>query len=235
MPQTSILVVEDEPSLAQLIELNLQIEGYTVRRAINGQEAKAAISKEQPSLIVLDWMLPGQDGPSLLREWRGSVKTQDVPVLMLTARAEEEDKIFALDAGADDYLTKPFSVKELIARIRALLRRTGGTKSTTNDNSVLNLGPICVEPEQFRVAVGGVSVKLGLIEFRLLKTLIELRDRVQSRAQLIERVWGNDSSVEERTIDVHIKRLRASLGEAGDMIETVRGVGYRASATAKSI
>jgi two-component system phosphate regulon response regulator PhoB len=220
-----ILVVEDEPAIAELIAINLRHGGFEVQLAGNAEEAQEAVDGVLPSLVVLDWMLPGQSGHALLRQWRAASRTRALPIIMLTARAEEADKVSGLDAGADDYLTKPFSAHELLARIRALLRR----QSPDALDSVVEVGALRLDPATRRVTGRGSEVKIGPTEFKLLHFLMTHPERVHSRTQLLDKVWGDHVFIEERTIDVHIKRLRETLApvDCQHLIETVRGAGYR--------
>ena len=220
-----ILVVEDEPAIAELISLNLRHAGFEVTIAGDAAQAQAAVDGVMPSLVVLDWMLPGQSGQALARQWRAQQRTRELPIIMLTARAEEADKIAGLDAGADDYLTKPFSSNELLARIRSVLRR----RTPEALDSAVSVGALTINPATRRVTGGGREVKMGATEFKLLHFLMTHPERVHSRAQLLDRVWGDHVFIEERTVDVHVKRLRESLSAVGcqHMIETVRGAGYR--------
>ncbi len=225
-----ILVVEDESAIAELISINLRHAGFEVTIAANAEQAQAAVDGVLPDLIILDWMLPGQSGLALAKRWRGEQRTRELPVIMLTARADETDKIAGLDAGADDYLTKPFSTNELMARIRAVLRR----KAPEALDSVVEVGALKIDPATRRVTRSGGSgepreVKLGATEFRLLHFFMTHPERVHSRAQLLDRVWGDHVFIEERTVDVHVKRLREALNpvQCAQMIETVRGAGYR--------
>jgi two-component system phosphate regulon response regulator PhoB len=224
-----ILVVEDESAIAELISINLRHAGYEVAIAANADEAQQAVNGVLPELVLLDWMLPGQSGLALARRWRTEARTRDLPVIMLTARSEEADKISGLDAGADDYLTKPFSTKELLARIRAVLRR----KAPEALDTAVDVGGLMLDPATHRVtrSVQGEhkEVKVGPTEFRLLHFFMTHPERVHSRAQLLDRVWGDHVFIEERTVDVHVKRLREALTPVGcaPMIETVRGAGYR--------
>ena len=220
-----ILVVEDEPAIAELISINLCHAGFEVLVAADAEQAQAAVDERLPTLVVLDWMLPGQSGRSLARQWRAQARTRELPIIMLTARAEEADKVSGLEAGADDYLTKPFSLNELIARVRALLRR----RTPDALDSAVSVGALTINPATRRVTSGGVELKLGATEFKLLHFLMTHPERVHSRSQLLDRVWGDHVFIEERTVDVHVKRLRESLAPAGcqHMIETVRGAGYR--------
>ena len=220
-----ILVVEDESAIAELISINLRHAGFEVTIAANAEQAQAAVDGAMPDLIILDWMLPGQSGLALARRWRGEQRTREIPVIMLTARADESDKISGLDAGADDYLTKPFSTNELMARIRAVLRR----KAPQALDSAVQVGELTIDPSTRRVTRGEREVKVGATEFRLLHFFMTHPERVHSRAQLLDRVWGDHVFIEERTVDVHVKRLREALApvQCSHMIETVRGVGYR--------
>jgi len=220
-----VLVVEDESAIAELISLNLRHAGYEVTLAATAEQAQAAVDGVLPDLVLLDWMLPGQSGLSLARRWRGDARTRELPIIMLTARADEADKIAGLDAGADDYLAKPFSTNELMARIRAVLRR----KAPEALDSAVDVGGLRLDPSTRRVTRGEVELKLGPTEFRLLHFLMTHPERVHSRAQLLDRVWGDHVFIEERTVDVHVKRLREALSPAhcAQMVETVRGAGYR--------
>ena len=220
-----VLVVEDETAIAELIAINLRHAGHVVALAVDAEQAQAAVDDVLPDLVLLDWMLPGQSGLALAKRWRSQVRTRELPVIMLTARVEESDKIAGLDAGADDYLTKPFSTNELMARIRAVLRR----KVPESLDTAVDIGPLHLDPSTRRVAGQGHEVKLGPTEFRLLHFLMTHPERVHSRAQLLDRVWGDHVFIEERTVDVHVKRLREALNpvHCSHMIETVRGAGYR--------
>ena len=224
-----ILVVEDESAIAELIAINLRHAGFEVAVAADADAAQAAIDRILPELVLLDWMLPGQSGVQLARRWRAAARTRELPVIMLTARAEEADKITGLDAGADDYLTKPFSTKELLARIRAVLRRKAPEAlDTAVEVSGLRLDPATRRVTR-RVDENLREVKIGPTEFRLLHFLMTHPERVHSRAQLLDRVWGDHVFIEERTVDVHVKRLREALApvSCSALIETVRGAGYR--------
>ena len=220
-----ILVVEDEPAIAELISINLRHAGFEVTIAGDAEQAQVAVDGILPSLVVLDWMLPGQSGHALARAWRAQPRTRELPIIMLTARAEEADKVAGLDAGADDYLTKPFSANELLARIRAVLRR----RSPEALDTAVVVGSLTIDPATRRVTSQAREVKVGATEFRLLHFLMTHPERVHSRAQLLDRVWGDHVFIEERTVDVHVKRLRESLSSVNcqHMIETVRGAGYR--------
>ena len=226
---STVLVVEDETAIAELIAINLRHAGYEVTLAADASTAQAAIDRVLPDLVLLDWMLPGQSGVQLARRWRSESRTREMPLIMLTARAEEADKINGLDAGADDYLTKPFSTKELLARIRAVLRR----KAPEALDAAVEVQGLRLDPGTRRVTrrVGDetVELKVGPTEFRLLHFFMTHPERVHSRAQLLDRVWGDHVFIEERTVDVHVKRLREALAPAqcSALIETVRGAGYR--------
>lgn len=227
----NLLIVEDEPAITELLAMNLRHDGHAVRCAADASAAIEAVQSELPDLVLLDWMLPGESGLSLARRWRADARTRTLPIVMLTARSQESDIVQGLDVGADDYLGKPFSTAELLARIRAVLRRK---LPETLDTAVI-VGPLRLDPTTMRVhALGaedseGVEVHLGPTEFRLLRYLMTYPERVHSRSQLLDRVWGDHVFIEERTVDVHIKRLRDALGASGcaAMIETVRGAGYR--------
>ena len=224
--QPRILIVEDEPAIAELIAVNLRHNGLSPVWAEDGESAQREIDAVLPDAILLDWMLPGASGLQLARRWRADPRTRSVPILMLTARGDEPDKVTGLDAGADDYITKPFSTQELLARIRAVLRRRAPEKS----EETVTLGGITLDAAAHRVLWNGRPVKIGPTEFKLLNFLMQHPERVHSRQQLLDRVWGDHVFIEERTVDVHVKRLREALGEAGAMVETVRGAGYRLTA-----
>jgi len=220
-----ILVVEDESAIAELVALNLRHAGFEVQIAADADQAQAEVDRVVPDLVILDWMLPGQSGLQLARRWRAQTRTRSLPVIMLTARAHDADKVSGLDAGADDYLTKPFSTTELMARIRALLRR----KAPEALDNPVEVGPLRLDPATHRVTGNGREVKIGATEFKLLHFLLSHPERVHSRTQLLDRVWGDHVFIEERTIDVHVKRLREALApvQCAHLIETVRGAGYR--------
>ncbi|MFY9514173.1 MAG: phosphate regulon transcriptional regulator PhoB [Rubrivivax sp.] len=226
---SSILVVEDESAIAELISINLRHAGYEVTIATSADQAQLLVDQVLPDLVLLDWMLPGSSGLQLAKRWRGEARTRELPIIMLTARNEEADKISGLDAGADDYLTKPFSTKELLARMRAVLRR----KAPEALDSAVEVAGLKLDPATRRVTrrFGDESreVKVGPTEFRLLHFLMTHPERVHSRAQLLDRVWGDHVFIEERTVDVHVKRLREALApvQCSGLIETVRGAGYR--------
>ncbi len=219
-----ITVVEDEEALGALLDYNLKQEGYQVRLCADGDEALLSLDEEAPDLMILDWMLPGVSGIEICRRARGRAELRDVPIIMLTARGEEEDRIRGLDTGADDYLTKPFSMTELLARVRAVLRRSRPTLA----GDVATFGDIILDRETRRVHRGQREVHLGPKEFRLLDCLIRRPGRVFSREQLLDMVWGRDVYVEARTVDVHVGRLRKALNRRGDSdpIRTVRAAGY---------
>ncbi len=219
-----VLVVEDEEPLALMLRYNLEADGYNVAVAQNGEEASIAIEEQAPDLIVLDWMLPGLSGLELCRRLRAGRDTRAIPILMLTARGEEADRIRGLTTGADDYVVKPFSVPEFMARVRALLRRASPERIA----NVLSVGDIVLDRDAHRVTRNGRELRLGPTEYRLLEFLMQSPGRVFSRAQLLDGVWGRDVYVDERTVDVHIGRLRkaVSRGREKDPIRTVRGAGY---------
>jgi two-component system, OmpR family, phosphate regulon response regulator PhoB len=223
----TVLVVEDESAIAELVAINLRHAGFEVTLAENADQAMVAVDAVLPDLVLLDWMLPGQSGVALARRWRGDARTRELPIIMLTARADETDKVSGLDAGADDYLTKPFSTQELLARIRAVLRR----RIPEALDAVVEVGGLKLDPSTRRVSRAGIDLKLGPTEFRLLHFFMTHPERVHSRAQLLDRVWGDHVFIEERTVDVHVKRLREALlpARCASMIETVRGAGYRLS------
>jgi two-component system phosphate regulon response regulator PhoB len=221
----TILVVEDEPAIQELLTVNLKHNGFLVVRAGSAEEAESVIRAALPDLIVLDWMLPGQSGVFLAKKLRADERTRELPIIMLTARVHEEDKVLGLEAGADDYITKPFSPKELVARVRAVLRR----RQPHLAGDVVEIGTLSLNPSTHRVIAAGTPVDLGPTEFRLLLFFMSHPERVYSRAQLLDDVWGDHVFIEERTVDVHIRRLRAALEPTGEdsRIETVRGAGYR--------
>lgn len=221
-----VLLVEDEPAIAELISVNLRHNGFTPIWAPDGIAAQRELDNALPDAILLDWMLPGQSGLALARAWRSVARTRDVPILMLTARGDESDKVSALNAGADDYITKPFSTQELLARLRAVLRR----RAPDSDDETLVVGDLTLDAVTHRVSWRDQALKLGPTEFRLLRHLMRHPERVHSRGQLLDKVWGDQVFIEERTVDVHVKRLRESLAPAGSMVQTVRGAGYRVTA-----
>ncbi|MFM7704132.1 MAG: phosphate regulon transcriptional regulator PhoB [Rubrivivax sp.] len=227
-----VLIVEDEGGIVELVSIHLRHAGFDVAVAADADRAQALVDEALPDLVVLDWMLPGRSGVALARRWRTDPRTRDLPIVMLNARDEEVDRVTALDAGADDYVTKPFSPAALLARIRAVLRR----RAPQALDEVVQVGTLMLDPATRRVSrlLEGRSeeVKLGPTEFRLLHFLMTHPERVHSRAQLLDRVWGDHVFIEERTVDVHVKRLRESLStvQCAGLIETVRGAGYRLSA-----
>lgn len=226
-----VLVVEDEPDIAALIAYQLTREGFRVETAGSGPEALAAVGREIPDLIVLDRMLPGLSGDEVLGRLKAEAATSNVPVLVLTARREQEDRIEGLELGADDYLTKPFSPRELVLRAKAILRRVREGGISAAGGKILRAGPIRLDVGAHQATLAGAELVLTPTELRLLQALLERRGRTQSRRQLLEKAWDVESGVADRiqtrTVDMHVRRLRAKLGEAGDWIETVRGFGYR--------
>jgi two-component system, OmpR family, phosphate regulon response regulator PhoB len=219
-----VLLVEDEPAQREILRYNLASEGYEVTMAENGDDALLLADEVKPDLVLLDWMLPGVSGIEVLRRMKASRQTAEIPVIMLSARSEEMDRVRGLETGADDYMIKPYSVSELMARIRTQLRRT----RPVSVGERLEFDDIVLDGETHRVTRGGVELKLGPTEFRLLATLMEKPGRVWSREQLLDRVWGRDVYVDTRTVDVHVGRLRKSLSRSGgsDPLRTVRGTGY---------
>ena len=219
-----IMIVEDEEPLTLLLRYNLEAEGYAVDTAARGDEAEVKLKEAAPDLVVLDWMLPGMSGIELCRRLRARPETERLPIIMLTARGEESERIRGLATGADDYIVKPFSVPELLARIRSLLRRARPERVAT----ILNAGDLELDREKKRVSRSSREVHLGPTEFRLLEFLMQSPGRVYTREQLLDGVWGRDIYIDERTVDVHVGRLRRALnrGRASDPIRTVRGTGY---------
>lgn len=226
--QPRVLIVEDEPSIAELIAVNLRHNGFQPTWAEDGVAAQRELDAVLPDAILLDWMLPGQSGVALAKKWRADARTKAIPILMLTARGDEPDKIMGLDAGADDYITKPFSTQEMLARIRAVLRR----RAPEQVNDSVSIGELVLDAATHRVSWQGQPLKVGPTEYKLLHFLMKHPERVHSRGQLLDKVWGDHVFIEERTVDVHVKRLREALGVAGAMVETVRGAGYRLTAQA---
>ena len=221
-----ILIVEDEPAIAELVAVNLRHNGFQPIWSENGDSAQRELDAVLPDAILLDWMLPGLSGVELARKWRADPRTKTVPILMLTARGDERDKVAGLDSGADDYITKPFSTQELLARIRAVLRRREPEPASDS----VSIGLLVLDAATHRVSYQSQLLKVGPTEFKLLHFMMKHPERVHSRAQLLDKVWGDHVFIEERTVDVHIKRLRESLGVACTMLETVRGAGYRMTA-----
>ena len=222
-----VLVVEDEPSIAELISINLRHNGLSPLWVEDGQSAQREIDAVLPDVILLDWMLPGESGLSMARRWRTNPRTKQVPILMITARGDEPDRVAGLDAGADDYIVKPFSPRELLARIRAVLRRRAPEQS----GGVVAVGELVLDADTYRVSWQEQALKVGPTEFKLLQFFMRHPERVHTRGSLLDKVWGDHVYIEERTVDVHVKRLREALGLAGKMIETVRGAGYRLTAS----
>lgn len=224
----SILVVEDEPAIQELVTYTCSAQGYAVRRADSVTAAREAIGAQLPDLVLLDWMLPDRPGIDLLKDLRTQERTKAVPVIMLTARGSEADRIVGLDTGADDYVVKPFSPRELMSRIRAVFRR----RAPQHSDETVEYGSLTINPARHEVLAGGNPVRMGLAEFKLLSFLVNHPERVFSRAQLLDNVWGDHVFIEERTVDVHVLRLRKALSPAGaqGLVQTVRGLGYRLSA-----
>ncbi len=224
---TRILVVDDEPAIREMVGFALTREGFEFLEARDAEEAQTRIADDSPDLLLLDWMLPGVSGIDLARRLKSHPDTQELPIIMLTARSDEAHKVKGLEIGADDYVTKPFSPRELVARVRAVLRRA---PPRARDN-ILAVADIELDPDSHRVTVAGQSLELGPTEFRLLRFLMTHMERVYSRSQLIDLVWGSNAYVEERTVDVHIGRLRKALMPSGHqrLIQTVRSAGYRFS------
>ena len=223
----TVLIVDDEADIVETLEYNLQREGYKTRSAFTGNDALIEIAKQPgPDLVILDLMLPDLSGTEICRRIREDTTTQSLPVIMLTARSDEIDRVVGFQLGADDYVFKPFSVRELLLRIQAVLRRTHGATVTAKEDSV-TFGCLKVETSAHRVWVDENEVRVTALEFRLLETFLERKGRVQSRVTLLVDVWGYDAAVTTRTVDTHINRLREKLGKAGGYIETIRGVGYR--------
>ena len=222
-----ILLVEDEAPIREMLGYTLMKEGYTFMEAADVEEARPLVADNRPDLLLLDWMLPGMNGVDYARRIRNNPDTRDIPIIMLTARGEEADKIRGLDTGADDYITKPFSTRELLARIRAVMRRAKNTDAA----GIISVQGLALDPETFRVTVEGKIVELSPTEFRLLHFFIAHPERVYTRGQLLDQVWGRNVYVEERTVDVHIRRLRKTLEpyNYSHLIQTVRSVGYRFS------
>lgn len=224
----NILLVEDEPAIQELIAANLTRSGHHVVRSSDAETAQRLLRDALPDLVLLDWMLPGMSGIELARRLRSEERTRTIPIIMLTARGEEQDKVLGLEIGADDYITKPFSPRELVARIKAVLRR----RSPQATEDPVEVGGLRLDPATHRVSASDQAISLGPTEFRLLHFLMTHPERVHSRPQLLDQVWGDHVFVEERTVDVHIRRLRSALEASGHhaLIQTVRGSGYRLSA-----
>lgn len=229
----SILIVDDEAGIRQMLGLTLAGDGYNFREAANAEEATNEVKIEMPQLILLDWMLPGISGVDFARKLKQDPKTQDIPIIMLTAKGEESDKIRGLDVGADDYITKPFSTRELLARVRAVIRRASSAGDDAVD--IVRLDGISIDSHTHRVLINDKALDLSPTEFKLLQFFISHPERVYSRTQLLDNVWGDQTYIEERTVDVHIRRLRKLLDPHGysKHIQTVRSVGYRYSTQAE--
>jgi two-component system, OmpR family, phosphate regulon response regulator PhoB len=223
----NILIVEDESSILELISLNLHQAGFNPIRAISAEYANNLVKETIPDLIVLDWMLPGMDGIEFAKRLRANSETKNIPIIMLTAKSNEDNKIRGLDVGADDYLTKPFSPKELVARIKALLRR----RSPELINEPITIDGLVLDPSSHKIQVDNKNINMGPTEFKLLHFFMKNTDRVYSRNQILDKIWGSNSVIDDRTVDVHIKRLRKSLNHSGydKLIQTVHGTGYRFS------
>ncbi len=223
----NILIVEDESSILELISLNLHQAGFNSIRAINAEYANNLVKETIPDLIVLDWMLPGMNGIEFAKRLRANSETKNIPIIMLTAKSDEDNKIRGLDVGADDYLTKPFSPKELIARIKALLRR----RSPELINEPIIIDGLVLDPSSHKIQINNKNIKMGPTEFKLLHFFMKNTDRVYTRNQILDKIWGVNSVIDDRTVDVHIKRLRKSLNHSGydKLIQTVHGAGYRFS------
>jgi len=224
----SILVVEDEPAIAELLRVNLEDAGFSVHAVADAESAQTRIRTALPDLVLLDWMLPGQSGLAFARALRAEARTRELPIIMVTARGDEADRVAGLEAWVDDYVTKPFSPRELKARIKSVLRR----RAPEAAQEPLSVGTLQLDPVTHRATAAGIPLALGPTEFRLLKFLMARPERVHSRTQLLDQVWGDHVYIEERTVDVHIRRLRLALEPAGHegMVETVRGSGYRLAA-----
>ncbi|AIL32137.1 phosphate regulon transcriptional regulator PhoB [Basilea psittacipulmonis] len=228
---TTILIVEDEIAIQELIALNVEMAGYKVKTASSAQQARSIIQEKLPDLILMDWMIPGQSGLSLIKEIRQDKRSHDVPIIMLTAKADESNKIEGFEVGVDDYITKPFSPKELLARIKAVLRR----KSPQSLDDMITFGPLILNPHLRQLQVDDTLIQVGPAEFKLLHFFVTHPDRLYTRTQLLDLVWGDHVFLEERTIDVHIRRLRKVLDKVNlrHFVQTIRGGGYRFSADEK--
>jgi two-component system phosphate regulon response regulator PhoB len=227
MSAKRILIVEDESAIREMVGFTMRRAGYELHEASTGHEAQQRVGTQVPDVILMDWMLPDVSGVELIRRLKRDELTRDIPIIMLTARSDEDDKVYGLDAGADDYMTKPFSPKELVARIRAVLRRGEGEQA----EEIIRIGELHLDGGSHRVIAGDREIPMGPTEFRLLQFFMSHRDRVYSRAQLLDHVWGRNAYVEDRTVDVHVLRLRKLLKPYNfhNMIQTVRGSGYRFS------
>ena len=222
-----ILIVEDEAAIREMVGFTMRRSGYHMSEAENGQQAQLSVAEKLPDVILMDWMLPDVSGVELVRRFKREEITQNIPIIMLTARSDEDDKVYGLDSGADDYVTKPFSPKELVARIRAVLRRN----DSNEEGDRIRVGDLELNSSSHRISAGEQEIHLGPTEFRLLKFFMTHQDRVYSRAQLLDYVWGRNAYVEDRTVDVHVLRLRKLLKpyRCDKMIQTIRGSGYRFS------
>lgn len=226
MSDKKILIVDDEPSIREMIAVALEMAGYECLEADNARDAYALVLDARPDMILLDWMLPETSGIELARRLKRDDSTSEIPIIMITAKTEEDNKIQGLEVGADDYITKPFSPRELVARLKAVLRRV----TPQGVESVINVEGLELDPASHRITSNGATITMGPTEYKLLQFFMTHQDRVYSRAQLLDLVWGGNVYVEERTVDVHIRRLRKALGEAHDyLVQTVRGTGYRFS------
>lgn len=227
MPEKTILIVDDESAIRDMLRVALEMAEYNCLEAEDAQQAHSLIIDEKPDLVLLDWMLPGTSGIELARRLKREEVTAEIPIIMLTAKGEEDNKIQGLDVGADDYITKPFSPRELVARLKAVLRRT----DTYTDKSPIYVDNLCLDPVSHRVTIDGQPIQMGPTEYRLLEFFLTHQERVYTRSQLLDHVWGGNVYVEERTVDVHIRRLRKALTYEGHdrYIQTVRGAGYRFS------
>ncbi len=226
MAGNSILIVDDEAPIREMIAVALEMAGYSCMEAANAQDAHARIIDTPPSLILLDWMMPGTSGIELARRLKRDELTADIPIIMLTAKGEEDNKIHGLETGADDYITKPFSPRELVARLKAVLRRTQQQEPQTP----IEIDGLVLDPVSHRVTINGSPAEIGPTEYRLLQFFMTHQERAYTRSQLLDHVWGGNVYVEERTVDVHIRRLRKALGSHHDrLVQTVRGTGYRFS------
>lgn len=226
MSGKTVLIVDDEPAIREMIAVALEMADYHCMEAADAREAHALIIDKQPDIILLDWMLPGTSGIELARRLKKEETTSDIPIIMLTAKVEEDNKIRGLEVGADDYITKPFSPRELVARLKAVLRRA----TPPGIDSPIEVDGLILDPSSHRVTANDSSLNIGPTEYRLLQFFMTHQERVYTRSQLLDQVWGGNVYVEERTVDVHIRRLRKALGEQHDyLIQTVRGAGYRFS------
>ncbi len=225
MAREKILIVEDDPDIVKLLRYNLEKENFSVRSVRSGEEALKIVKEETPDLIILDLMLPGMDGFEVCKGLKKNPNCTSLPILMLTAKGEEVDRVVGLELGADDYVTKPFSPRELILRMKAILRR--GKPSVQKSSGVLMKGDITIDSERHEVLIGKKTLELTPLEFKLLLTFVERAGKVQTRDSLLNEIWGYDSDMDTRTVDTHVKRLREKMGRTGSLIETVRGIGYR--------